>query len=373
MQLKKKMMLFFIALLLVPLILVGGMLMVMGALVGFHPADLALITEAEGISLSYKGLLWGLLATSVFGLAISALILGSWLQFHLVSPVQKLRRAAREICDGNLDYELKPRGDDEITQLGKDFEEMRLRLKESAQERLQSEQENKILISNISHDLKTPLTAIKGYVEGILDGVASSPEKMDKYLHTIYTKAEEMDRLVNELNLYAQIESSRIPYHFTKISMREYLADCVSERGRDLESHGIELSLQDQLAEDVRVIGDPEQLRRVIGNIVSNSVKYMDKPQGRLTLRLREIGDFVRLDIEDNGCGIAQRDLPYIFDRFYRTDASRNSHTGGSGIGLSIVKKIIEDHGGRIWATSREGLGTTMSIELRKYEEPHRE
>lgn len=373
MQLKKKMMLFFIAMLLVPLVLVSGMLAVTSYLVGFHPADIAPLMEAENISWDYKTFLWVVVAAAIVGLAISTLILGGWLQYHLVTPVQKLRRAARKICDGNLDYELKPRGDDEITQLGRDFEDMRLRLKESAQERLQTEQENKILISNVSHDLKTPLTAIKGYVEGILDGVASSPEKMDKYLHTIYNKAEEMDRLVDELNLYSQIESSRIPYHFTKVSIREYFADCVSEIKGELETHGIELSWQDQLAADARIIGDPEQMKRVINNIISNSIKYMDKPQGRITLRLSEEGDFIRLDIEDNGCGIAQKDLPHIFDRFYRTDASRNSRTGGSGIGLSIVKKIVEDHGGRIWASSREGQGTTMSIELRKYEEPHHE
>ena len=117
------------------------------------------------------------------------------------------------------------------------------------------------------------------------------------------------------------------------------------------------------------VIADAEQLKRVINNIISNSLKYMNKPKGVINIRLRDVGDFIQIEIEDNGKGIAAKDLPNIFDRFYRTDASRNSSKGGSGIGLSIVKKIIEDHGGKIWATSREGVGTVMYFVIRKYQE----
>ena len=98
-------------------------------------------------------------------------------------------------------------------------------------------------------------------------------------------------------------------------------------------------------------------------------MKYMDKEKGKINLRIKDVGDFVQVEIEDNGKGIAAKDLPNIFERFYRTDASRNSSKGGSGIGLSIVKKIIEEHGGKIWATSRENTGTTMYFVLRKYQE----
>ena len=110
-------------------------------------------------------------------------------------------------------------------------------------------------------------------------------------------------------------------------------------------------------------------MKRVINNIVGNSVKYLDKPKGLINIRIKDVGDFIQVEIEDNGRGIAARDLPYIFDRFYRGDASRNSSTGGSGIGLSIVKKIIEDHGGKIWATSKEDMGTVMYFVIRKYQE----
>ena len=118
-----------------------------------------------------------------------------------------------------------------------------------------------------------------------------------------------------------------------------------------------------------RIPNTPEQLKRVINNIVSNSLKYMEREHGLINLRVKDVGDFIQVELEDNGKGIAAKDLPNIFDRFYRTDASRNSATGGSGIGLSIVKKIIEDHGGKIWATSKESIGTVMYFVIRKYQE----
>lgn len=137
----------------------------------------------------------------------------------------------------------------------------------------------------------------------------------------------------------------------------------------ELESKGVQFRYRNYLEEDSKVIVDPEQLRRVISNIVGNSVKYMDKSDPVITMDLKDVGDFVQIELGDNGKGIAAKDLPNIFDRFYRTDASRNSSKGGSGIGLSIVKKIVEEHGGKIWATSEEGVGTTMYFVIRKYQE----
>ena len=137
--------------------------------------------------------------------------------------------------------------------------------------------------------------------------------------------------------------------------------------GLDLEQRSIELNYSNLVQPDTVVIADPEQMKKVINNIISNSVKYMDKPRGTIDIRILDETESIRIEIEDNGKGIAQKDLPKIFERFYRTDASRNSAQGGSGIGLSIVRKIIEDHGGYIWATGREGEGTCIHFVLRKY------
>lgn len=202
-----------------------------------------------------------------------------------------------------------------------------------------------------------------------MDGVADTPEKMDRYIKTIYNKANEMDLLINELTLYAKIDTNRIPYDFTTISAIEYFGDCADDLAIELESKGTEFEYRNYIDEDSKIIVDPEQMRRVINNIVSNSVKYMDKPQGHITMNLRDVGDFVQVELGDNARGIAAKDLPYVFDRFYRADASRNSSKGGSGIGLSIVKKIVEEHGGKIWVASVEGEGTTMFFVVRKYQE----
>ncbi|MGN0373436.1 MAG: ATP-binding protein [Enterocloster sp.] len=302
-------------------------------------------------------------------LVVAGITLTLWVYRSILSPLNKLQEATKKIRDGNLDFTLDVDADDEIGQLCQDFEEMRIRLKENAEEKIRYDRENKELISNISHDLKTPITAIKGYVEGILDGVASSPEKLEKYIRTIYNKANDMDRLIDELTFYSKIDTNKIPYVFSKINVSQYFKDCVEEVGLDMEARGIELGYFNYVDEDVVVIADAEQMKRVINNIISNSVKYLDKKKGIINIRIKDVGDFIQVEIEDNGKGIAAKDLPNIFDRFYRTDSSRNSSQGGSGIGLSIVRKIIEDHGGRIWATSKEGIGTEIHFVLRKYQE----
>ena len=298
-----------------------------------------------------------------------ALVVGLWVYRSIAVPLVKLKKATQNIKEGNLDFVLDVEGKDEFSELCQDFEEMRRRLKESTEEKSLIEKENRELISNISHDLKTPITAVKGYVEGIMDGVADTPEKMDRYVRTIYNKTNEMDHLINELTFYSKIDTNRIPYTFSKLNVEDYFEDCSEEVGLELETRGIELVYANYVEKDVMVIADGEQIRRVIHNIISNAIKYMDKPKGIIQIRIKDVGDFIQIEIEDNGKGIGPKDLPYIFDRFYRTDVSRNSSKGGSGIGLSIVKKILEDHGGKVWATSRLGIGTIMYFVLRKYQE----
>ena len=302
-------------------------------------------------------------------LVIIALLTGLWLYSSMVLPLSRLQKGARNIKEGNLDFQMDVDGEDEFAELCRDFEDMRIRLKESAEEKLILDKESKELINNISHDLKTPITAVKGYCEGIMDGVADTPEKMDRYIRTIYNKTNEMDHLINELTLYSKIDTNRIPYNFSKLNVDEYFRDCAEELKLELTTQGIEMVYANYVDEDVMVIADSEQIRRVIHNLISNAIKYMDKSKGIIRFRVKEVGDFIQVEIEDNGKGIPSKDLPYIFDRFYRTDISRNSSKGGSGIGLSIVRKIMDDHGGQVWATSRLGIGTIMYFVLRKYQE----
>ena len=331
--------------------------------------SLFIVTDVGNYMPEIKNMLGEMLLLGILILCFTATLLITWVYRSLLHPLHKLQEATKKIRDGDLDFTLEVDNEDEIGMLCQDFEEMRLRLKESQEEKIQYDKESKELISNISHDLKTPITAIKGYVEGIQDGVASSPEKLDKYIRTIYTKANDMDRLIDELTFYSKIDTNKSPYNYSKINVADYFGDCVEEVGLEMETRGIELGYFNYVDEDVVVIADAEQMKRVINNIIGNSLKYLDKKKGIINIRIKDDGDFIQVVIEDNGKGIAAKDLPYIFDRFYRTDSSRNSSKGGSGIGLSIVKKIIEDHGGRIWATSKEGIGTEMHFVLRKYQE----
>lgn len=381
MKLKQRIILGFLMIILVPMLLLAA------TLYGFSEAQHRSTSKNEAVQEADYDITIGetgvdgsglrimtkdLFFTALVILIFTSVSVGLWIYRSVATPLVKLRKATQNIKDGNLDFVLDVEGADEFAELCRDFEEMRRRLKESAEEKLVLDKENKELISNISHDLKTPITAVKGYVEGIMDGVADTPEKMDRYVRTIYNKTVEMDHLINELTFYSKIDTNRIPYTFSKLNVEDYFSDCAEEVGLELETRGIQLCYANYVDSDVQVIADEEQIRRVIHNIISNAIKYMDKGKGMkgiIQIRVKDVGDFVQVEIEDNGKGIAAKDLPYIFDRFYRTDVSRNSAKGGSGIGLSIVRKILEDHGGKVWATSREDIGTIMYFVLRKYQE----
>ena len=380
MKLKTRIILGFVAVILVPLILFSASLYGFSQTQARHMQESSSQTSdsdemvydislAQSSSSQVRLMAKDMILTATIILVFTALSVGLWIYRSIAVPLVKLRKATRNIKEGNLDFVLEVEGNDEFSQLCQDFEEMRKRLKESTEEKILMDKENKELISNISHDLKTPITAVKGYVEGIMDGVADTPEKMDRYVRTIYNKTNEMDHLINELTFYSKIDTNRIPYTFSKLNVEDYFSDCAEELGLEMETRGIELVYANYVEKDVQVIADGEQIRRVIHNIVSNAIKYMEKPRGIIQIRVKDVGDFIQVEIEDNGKGIAAKDLPYIFDRFYRTDVSRNSSKGGSGIGLSIVKKIMEDHGGKVWATSRLGIGTIMYFVLRKYQE----
>lgn len=379
MKLKTRLVVSFCVIILLPILLIGIAFTVIGSVVlgRLYPGSYPGISHPgivlrEVYRIVTPGVMVMILITLVAILAVTAVLLTRWIWSGVFSPVEKLSTALQKVAEGDLDYQLNAdayAGKGEISMMVVNYEDMRLRLKESRDDMMDHEAANRELISNISHDLKTPITSIKGYVEGIMDGVADTPEKMERYIRTIYNKANDMDRLINELTIYAGIDTNRIPYNFHRINVAEYFGDCVEEVGLDLESKGIRLNYSNIIDPDTMIIADPEQMKRVINNIISNSVKYIEKADGIIDIRILDEVDSIRIEIEDNGRGIQPKDLPRIFERFYRTDSSRNSSQGGSGIGLSIVKKIIEDHGGYIWATSKEGEGTCMHIVLRKYVE----
>jgi signal transduction histidine kinase len=369
MKFRFKMLIIFLAIIIVPLLF--GAIFFFGF--GYHENinmlhELTNQDKMIGAMISRQFMRYLVITTLIILVIISAVVT-AWINKDVYKPLKELSIAMQHIADGDFDYRLQDVREDEMGLLYEHYEQMRLQLKENEEEKAQNEKKSKELVSNISHDLKTPITSIKGYVEGIMDGVADTPEKMDKYIKTIYNKANDMDRLINELTTYSGIDSNKIPYHFHILNVADYFSDCVEEVGLDLESKNIHLNFTNLAPSDTCVVADPEQLKKVINNIIGNSVKYMGHDNGVIDIRILDEGESVKIEIEDNGKGIASKDLGNIFERFYRTDASRNSLQGGSGIGLSIVKKIIEDHGGYVWATSKEGEGTCMHFVLRKHVE----
>ena len=277
----------------------------------------------------FKNLVVDVMISVILILFFTAAILVIWTYSGIISRLRQLNKAAENIRDGNLDFSIDTKGHDEISELSESFEAMRKRLQMNAQEKLDAEQEHRMLISNIAHDLKTPITAIKGYSEGILDGVADTPEKQERYLKTIYNKANEMNTLINELTLYSNIDTNKIPYNFHKLNVKDYFTDCMEELEMDLENQHMQLTFFNYVDEDTLMIADPEQLGRVIHNIIGNAIKYMRAEEPSfISMRIKDVGDFIQVEIEDNGKGISNKDLPYIFDRFYRADASRNSAAG---------------------------------------------
>ena len=239
-----------------------------------------------------------------------------------------------------------------------------MRIKEDEQQK--TDQFNREIIGNVMHDLKTPLASVRGYAQGIMDGVANSPDRLNKYAFTIRAKAEDMTNLVDDLSLFSLIYQENIQYHFQKVNASAYLSKCIGDMSLDFEMKKISLIYQFLGDNQTRINIDTDKMKRVINNVVGNSVKYIHADVGMVYVHVDEDEHNLLIHISDNGEGIAQEDLVRIFERFYRTDRSRNSSTGGSGIGLSIAKKIMEDHRGEIWAESELGVGTTITFSLPK-------
>ena len=366
MSLKKRLIVTFLLLLILPFVMFAALTFIStqafdDTYFGHMPEGMVQVSIMQAVT------------TLVLIITVTDLILIIWLYRSIIRPLNLLTIATNRIKDGDLDFTLPTEGDstDELEQLCEDFEEMRIQLKKQIDTRLQYEQDTIELISNISHDLKTPLTAIKGYTEGILDGVADTPEKQKKYLRTIYTKAADMAVLVDELSFFSKIDTNIVPYNFKIINADNFFNDCVEEMSLDTEVKNVTLDYISKLKPDQCIIADLEQLRRVMNNLIGNSVKYMDKEEGSIVILAEDIGDYVKISVQDNGSGIDEKDIPFIFDRFYRADSSRNSKKGGTGLGLAITKKIIEDHNGTISAKSFPGKGTSISFTLLKEGSPN--
>ena len=276
-------------------------------------------------------------------------------------PLNLLSEGARRLGEGDLDFRITYTGKDEFAPVCGAFNEMATRLKESVERTRRDEESRKELLAGISHDLRSPLTSIRAYVEGLLDGVAQTEESKRRYLRTIRTKAEDIDRLVSQLFLYSKLDLEGVPMEMRPIRLDEFVTGFVDEASLDSRTHGLEITAE-HLA-PVTVSADPEQLRRVLANILENSIKYKNKETGHLRITLEESGLLV---LADDGPGVPEDALPKLFDVFYRSDPARKNPAGGSGLGLAIAAKAVQGMGGTIRASSGPEGGLAIEISLPK-------
>lgn len=289
-------------------------------------------------------------------IALSTTIVTRIMVHSIEKPIQSLTDSVESIATGHLNFEVMGSEYDEINELCEGFDEMRRGLIAAEDRAADMQRERSLLIANISHDLKTPITAIKGYIDGINDGVADTPEKLKKYLSTIRRKADTIDNLVNNLSIFSKLELSRLEFSFADGDLRELLHDALEGYRLDLDAAGIELI--SELGDEPLIVRiDAEKIKRVISNIIENSIKYRRAESKNITVTAYRSGSSAYIVIEDDGMGIDPAELNKVFDSFYRTDESRTSQIKGNGLGLGIARQIIRRHGGKLWLKS-DGIGT---------------
>ena len=250
----------------------------------------------------------------------------------------------------------------ELDELAQSLEGVRQRLKAASLAEAAAQEERGLLMANLSHDLRTPVTAIKGYVEGIRDGVANTPEKRDHYLEVVYAKTLVLEGLVGNMTDFSEYELGRMQYHFERVELSAFLADLIPEYQADVRGREMAFVAK-PLASPATVTADRGKLKRVLDNLVSNAVKY-GRPGGTVVLAAEGYRQGVILSVSDDGRGIPEEALAHVFDSFFRADAARSSSVPGSGLGLAICKSIAESHHGKLWLTSREGEGTHAYLYL---------
>ena len=296
---------------------------------------------------------------------ICCLYINYRLNRKLIKPIMQLKEAAVNISAGELDSIITVDTQDEIEELSSSLEFLRMKLKESISIQKKYDDNRSFLISSISHDLRTPVTTIKGYVEALRDGIASTPERKQHYLQIIDKKANQINEMIEDLLLYSKLDLNQLPFSFTKVNVVNYLQDGIEEYEQFFASKDVKMELTSYLSSPIYINIDSGRFMRVIQNIWNNAVLYNDKTEKLLSVYIRETFTSIVIEFKDNGKGLNKDEASQIFDRFYRSDRARQSDQG-SGLGLAIAKQIVEAHQGSIWAKGEQGVGTSIYISLPK-------
>ncbi|WP_455720366.1 HAMP domain-containing sensor histidine kinase [Agathobacter sp.] len=303
---------------------------------------------------------------------------------RIMEPVDELNDAANRVNAGNFDEPVVYDKNDEFAEVCTTFNNMQAHLKENIEKTKEYERARTEMVSGISHDLRTPLTSVKGFIKGMLDGVANTPEKQKKYLEISYRKACDMEVLLQKLFFFSKLETGNMPFFRQDVDMKSWLQKYVDDKNADEEvERKYHLSLYTeadkgcdkvQQYEDTGNSGnmlqkcaeysvsiDPAQMKRVMDNLLENSIKYSRAEALEISITLTATDKAVTIRFKDNGVGVDEDKLPHVFEQFYRGDESRNSKNDGSGLGLYVCKYIVEQQDGTISACNDNGFCVEMT------------
>lgn len=303
-----------------------------------------------------NSIVWSVVWGGLVGVGV-ALLLAFFLSRRITAPVQSLASAARRLGEGDFTQRAVVNSRDELGELASTFNSMAAELERADKLR-------RDLVADVAHELRTPLSNIRGYLEGIQDGVVKADEAT---LKLIYEEVQLLSRLVEDLHELALAESGGLSLDKQVCDLRELAQDVASAMGYQIAAKGLKLKLE--LAElPALVSADRQRIGQALRNLLDNSISFTPEG-GDITLSVQCTGNDVSVSVADTGTGIPPEDLPYIFERFYRVDKSRSRASGGSGLGLTITKRLVEAHGGQLTVESTPGKGSRFTFTLPAYRE----
>lgn len=280
----------------------------------------------------------------------------------ILYPLSALHESARKILKGDFSYRIRYDYDNEIGSFCHDFEAMRDELKFSKDKEIAIKENEKELLACLSHDIKTPLTAIHGYVAGIKDGIVRDKEGIDNYCTVILNRVKLLTKLLDDILEHSKAELNKMEISLREFYCVDFFKDILEDLSVEVESKGLQFIYPNKIP-NLLINGDKKRLSQVMYNLVSNSIKYSKEP-GEISIYFEDNDKYLYVYVKDAGVGISSADIPYIFNKFYRGEKSRNQNIPGSGLGLSISKYIIEAHGGFIECVQSSSEGTIMCFTL---------
>lgn len=290
---------------------------------------------------------------------------------YITQPLNELTAGAERVKTGNLSQKIIYKGLYEFEIACANFNKMQQHILDEQTKNLKYEKARTDMIAGISHDLRTPLTAIQGSLKGLIDNIAPSPEIKNKFLTTAYKRSLDMERLIKKLFFFSKMETGNMPLNMQPVNLPYFIRHYVMDKKEIYDSDNAAINYSQKTYDDIMVKLDSEQLIRIFDNLIENSLKYANVTSLVITISLIETSRHVTIIFSDNGTGVPDDKLPHIFDEFYRCDESRNKKDG-NGLGLYIVKYLITEMGGNVEAANNNGLSISINFPKMEDEENDR-